>query len=399
VTNILFTRCEPIPRPPMLVTNLFVTRYEEWVPPLLVTNAVVVTNQNYVPVPGQTWLHVVAVSGDRLVRTGTATVRNELAGYDTYEAHWTGEGTLLWLPNASGQAWGGPFFLGDAVGLRFAPGILPWFGGGSRLLAFDVSATAAPALLSAVDLASGDFTGFNVTGVALSGSRAYASVSRSEWVPAAYQPTPENVVTRAWWDWNGSWRTSHELRVVDFTDPSEPVVRAAVPLPGELLGVSHAGNLLYARTNAFTTNGTSAGALAALAYDGVAASLVAARRLPDGSEPLLVRADGRILVGRRDASRVEIWALTDAAELETFDVLEMPTLVNRFLGFGGLVVADGDGAVAAIDLSGARVVVSGTGDRPCGLWFDPAAADATRESGLWIPRGDAGLWRISFGTP
>lgn len=391
-TNFVIRTCTEEPRPPVFRTNQVVVHYEEWQPPVLETNRVVFTNQVVVPVPGTTTLQVVAVDAAGLRPRGSTSVPNTLDGWggSWKTAHWPSAGTIVFAASGGGSYF--PVFMAD---MGFSVVSLPWGynGGSSELLAFDVTHSEAPILASRIELDRSDSRRFF-----LAGSKLFASVSTSEWIAPVDGTTGGPPVI--WWSRFGSWHTRHSLQVVDYADPSEPVVRASVPLPGELLGLSHQGNLLYARTNSLATTGVSKASLLALAYDGVGASLVSTRDLPDGGNgPVSVRPDGKILVGLRSRAVVETWALSREGTLEIYGSANLPTVANRFLEIGNRVVAEGDEVLALLDTTGTSTTVSGVAARPCSVWLDPSTAAVSGADALWIPRGEPGLWRVSFGAP
>jgi len=396
-TNLVVTRCSLVPRPPILETNLVVTRIQESQPPVLETNRVVVTNLVTIQIPGTTRLQVVGVDSGGLRPLGSTGTTNTLGGWAGAwkSAYWPSPGVVVFAGTGGGAY---PMFMADVALPVGAFSSLPWgwFGGGdSRLLAFDVSQPDAPVLASDLELDAGSSRTF-----LLAGPRLYSSVSVSEWAPPSVNSSVTNRPDVFWWDRFGSWRTRYSLQVVDYSDASEPVVRDPIPLPGELVGLSHGGNLLYARTNAWNVSGISSGSLSVLAYDGIGASLVAARELPDGGTgALFVRPDGRILVGLRSRAVLETWALSREGTLETYGTTVLPGVASRFLEIGPLLVAETDDSLALVDGSRDPAVVTGIAARSCSLWLDPSTTAAAGPGALWVPRGDPGLWRVAFGPP
>lgn len=398
VTNIVVTRCVEIPQPPTLQTNWVVSSYMDWQPPLPVTNAVVRTNLVAVPVPGGSSLTVVGVSGDSLTSIGVTTFTNGSAYSSNVEAHWAGDGVLAWT-RVGGWVWP-RLLVADYVSPVFASpmGIFPrWLGGGygGEVLVFDVSNPSAPALASSVEF---DNDGGSLGNVISAGNKLFASTSRSEWVSADTNAPPGGP----WFD-GSRLLTTYSLRVIDLTDPAEPAVRDAINLPGQFLGVSHGGNLLYTRTELSDTNGFLGTALQALAYDGVGASLVTSRAFVSNSvQQVVVKADGRLLVPLAEGAggpRLETVALSREGILETYSATPVQGAINGFSEFGDFVVGDAGDVFIGIDVSGETPAILGTAPYPCSIGLDPAASDASPSAGLWIPRGDFGLWRVSFGQP
>jgi hypothetical protein len=396
LTNVVVRRCTLEPGAPLLVTNRIVVQHEEWQPSFLETNLVVVTNLVSVRVPGETVLDVVRVEGSGLSRLGSVSLTNSLEDWAAsgYQAHWTAPGVLVFVGQGSGYAY---YAMADFFGPTGR--IFPWgFGwGGTDILAFDVSSPAAPKLASRLELPRADQNQLFVAD-----GKLFAGLTTSEWVPPLQVGTNRVADLPPWWVRQGSWHTHHTLTVVDFTDATEPVVRAKVPLPGELVGLSHGGHLLYSRTNAWSVSGTVSSSLMALAYDGVGASRVATRDLPDlGAGPLWIRADGRILVGSSGRPVVETWALSREGTLETYGSIALPVNPSRFFEVGPLLVVEGELRMMTLDPdpAGAGFRVSGTADRACSVWLDASTAAAAGAAAMWIPRGDSGLWPVSFQAP
>lgn len=399
ITNITITRCREIPQPPVFETNLVVQSYEVWQPPLPVTNTVVTTNQISVRVPGRSSLSIVGVADGSLALLGSTTFTN---GFETWgsrvEAHWVTNGILAW--SRSGGWSGYPWMVADFImPATFGPAVfLPrWFGGGGgEVLVFDVSAPEAPALVSTTEFDADA----SVDKVVAAGGKLFVSLNRSLWAPLRPNSQLVSLVSPA----DNAWWVSYSLRVMDLADPSEPVLRDPVALPGPLLGVSHGGDLLYARTVLIATNGTSTTSLVALAYDGVGTSLVTSVEFPDHQSPsVLVKADGRLLIPLADAAgggpRLETWALNNTGTFSSFDQTALPAPVVNLFQFDDFAVGETQDSYVGIDISTPAPAVTGVGTRPCALWLDAPVADASAAAGLWIPRGDFGLWRVSFAQP
>ena len=86
---------------------------------------------------------------------------------------------------------------------------------------------------------------------------------------------PANPVEKPLPKPHGYWVTHYELHVVDYTDPTEPVLRDAVALPGSLIGTSHGGALLYTYGTHWTEDRKWDGNwFDASSYDGLEAHLV-----------------------------------------------------------------------------------------------------------------------------
>ncbi|MSU31443.1 MAG: hypothetical protein EXS25_02050 [Pedosphaera sp.] len=384
-----FTNSVITANPPLFLpeTNFVVIVYEDWPAPILVTNTVSYTNFIGVNITGLTTLTVVTV-GTNLVVAGSTSVSNSLEGwYGSWNiALWPSESTLLF----TGTQGGGMIL--DFIRPRdgFVGGGRPWYGGDSgRLLAFDVSKVSTPKLASDLTLDTG-----SSRTLFLSGTRLFLGGVKSHYLPPVIKPDSTNGTKLPWWEQYGSWSSSYPLRVVDYADPTEPLARPELLLPGELSGISHHGNLLYARTNQWTSE-ASLSALTALAYDGVSVSFVDSRKFPKGSAtPLLVRPDGRILIG--DDNTLETWSLNRDGKLVTSGSIKVPNPISGFQTIGSTILAETGDILLRIETSQDPITLSGQSIRPCSLWFDASTANASPSGGLWIARSDYGLWYLAF---
>jgi hypothetical protein len=412
VTNRLVWRLEITPQPDVPVTNAVVLMTSEPQPPLVQTNVVVNTEWRSIPIPAESAFSVITWADDRLELAGQD--RRALpAGVGGYELKplWTDARTLVWTEkaNAWGGWFGGGFWPTVLPGIQFLDvarpiGIFPgggwWPGWGSNarhFLAFDVGA-AEPRLASSarldVELGTAQFSeSFGADG------KIYLSERRSVSVP---DPTMKDVGLGQKMEWQNTFR----LHVLDFADPASPVIRPPTDLPAELVGVSHAGQLLYARTpGQVARQGQVAepSELLALAYDGLSASLVARQTLAPAGRltPVLVRANGAVWVGQstppaEGGPSLEAWALTAAGQFSRQGSLATGSAVTAFREFADVVVASTAGDFLFLAPQGADpLTLTGAGVRPCTLWTGPESGDATASGGLWLPRGTYGLWHVS----
>lgn len=396
VTNKWVWRLELTPQPDLWVTNSVVELRLESVPPTLETNVLVQTGWQQIPIPAASAFTVVTWSDDRLTVMGVD--QNPLPvgiGYGEHEAFWTDSQTLVWAEKTGNFR---DLFVSPAVAIPTrlgvadtAIGIMPewnWWGRYSRsternFLAFDVR-RSEPQLRSAVHLADTNWPAQNDGWTEhsfpyLAAGKLFVSERRVEPVAA------------------GGWQSTFTLRVVDFADPAQPLIRPPVKLPAELVGVSHAGQLLYTRQTG------SAALLSALGYDGVTAGLITRLDLgTTNSAPVIsVRPDGRVLIGKGNSAaaglepRLETWRLGSDGEFALEAAQPTGTPILSFGEFGDVTVAETfDRYLFLTPPDGSAPELLGTGEKPCQLWSTLEHGDARAGEGLWLPRGAWGVWHV-----
>jgi hypothetical protein len=327
---------------------------------------------------------------------GKTSVRVEMPGWSGgWEVLWPKPGIMVLVGGGMGGWWwpwldarGGGGIAGD---FWFRPGF--WGVGGGQLLAFDVSSSSTPALVSELNLTTNGWYSFSPPfGV---GNLVYLSHSSSE---------PSDDPT-------GMWIQRTSLDVIDYSDPATPTVRKPVSIPGMLEGVTHDGELLYTSGVHWTTNQTDWTVwLDASAYDGVSAHPVCTLPLPDSwPHPLLV-VNQSVLLGRRsnDANPTN----TLPSKLETWDVDEKGTFVltsavnlaqpaNTMVWRNGLLaVQDWAGGLELFDATDpAKLGSLGAFSLPGCLWFDLAASQGGLDVGLWMPLGAYGVAHATLKGP
>ena len=425
--RLTWIRPEFTPMPSTWQTNAVVEIEFIPVPPLLVTNWVAETSWQSVRVPGASRFSVVGLGADTLRLRSQVSFENPADFYGgALTALWPGDKTVVWTQRSGGYYWGGvrPVFalsrgaaVADVATTGFAPGFttgMPagrfwwggWYGSETRdLLAFDVADPAAPVLASRTRLGgTNDWNSFSDTFAADGKLFVGHQVSR-------YTAAPETVNTVTNMDgsltrlpvWQpGTWEHRQFLDVLDFTDATEPVVRAPVGFPGTLTGVSHDGSLVYATgPDPKAPSDTAVQQLHALAYDGLQASLVTSLPLPAAyPRPLLVRPDGQVLLGRAAATTnetpaLETWAVSSAGRFDRYASLKLAVAADDLHVFGDLLVVSASDRFLSFGAADATALVPvGEADRPCAVWPDWAGADASPATGLWLPRGGQGLWHV-----
>jgi len=404
VTNKWVTRREEIPQPDLLVTNVEV--FHRWVaqPSLLKTNEVIHWATQVITIPGESALSVVGFGADSLALSGQTRPELPAGIYGQLKPLWPRAGLLVWSEGTTAyQPWfwrGGPGIWGPdlLVADIVFPGLWwPWWGGDSTrsLVAFEVSDPAAPQLTSVTTLGQ-DSTGDSFSEAFAADDLLFLSrrVTRTL-TPGERQERGLAPVFFA--------EHSDFLEVVDYTDAANPVVRALADLPGTLAGISHGGRLIYTEASEVLADasGTTTNRLHALAYDGVAASLVDSLGLPaNWPRPVLVRDNGQVLIGRPaattgDVPALEAWALTLEGRFMRQATLPTGTPVQQVRAFDDVLVAEtGDRFLFLSPGSPAELSLLGTGERPCSLGAELTTGAASATTGLWLARGFNGLWHV-----
>jgi alpha-tubulin suppressor-like RCC1 family protein len=204
-------------------------------------------------------------------------------------------------------------------------------------------------------------------------------------------------VTRYW--------NQHELVAADFSqDPTAPVLREPVSLPGLLAGISHDGALLYC--TARLTDVQADTALHALAYDGLAAHLVDTLALPASSQhntPLVdVAPDGNIVAARsvgttNTLSRIETWRLGSTGVFARLGFLERPSDFSDLRRLGTFAALRSQTGFELVDFAvPATPRLLPVSDALDCLGRDLKRLQGDRATGLWLPAGEPGslpLWR------
>ncbi len=427
------------PQPPYLVTNEVVSILEIPQPPLFVTNQVTSTNWVSARVPGLFRLSVVDVGPSTLTLAGQTTLANPTNYYGApLVARWPLGDVLVWVDATAGPGYypipklsyftpyvGSITFIGNTTAEAtpaevpvLSPGIFlgspayvlyggafAWGGAPSRLfVAFDVADAAHPRLSSTTRLgAATDWSGFS--DVYAADGKLFVSHDVTRYVPTTNQPAVNGNAGSSglflrFWE-SDAWEQQHFLDVLDFTDATNPVVRAPVDFPGTLRGISHHGQLVYAAGQSVTNAEDSTPYLHALAYDGVQASLVASlRRSNTWPQPLLVRADGGVLLGvnpanTNDLPTLETWAVSTAGTFERYATVTLTAPAQDLQAFGDLLVVSTGEAIQFFGAADAAALhYLGSGERPNWLSLNWSQADASPTTGLWLPLGTRGLWQV-----
>ena len=309
------------------------------------------------------------------------------------QAVWPQSGTLVWVA-AARQEWFWPVAGGMAQPLARPAALktarhktavhkatlaakapvttlplLPWFydGGGIQLYAFDVSTPARPVLSSTVTVGTNGWPNGN----AASATNGLVYVSHSVW---------SNV--------GEGFNERNELDVVDFTVPPAPIARSPVNIPGALAGISRSGNVVYSVD--------FEGTLAALAYDGVSAYLIADLPAPTNSFQAALVEGETVYDARLSSSLLEAWTLANSGQFALEGSLTLPQPDYGMADFGNLLGLQVGSGLELVNITNPNQLVSvGSGASSQCLWLSLAGADGALGSGLWLPLGAYGVFSIS----
>lgn len=336
-------------------------------------------------------------------------------GLGNFKPIWLDSGVLVWASSGGIGPW-----LGEVLRIGGAPaiGIAEWWWrprwgyGGGLLLAFDtgpVKSNGQVRFLSVVDLSDNgqnwSFSEAYEVGrcVYLSHRASYFVPRTGPKIPFADKTSLEVVAPET-----GFWETKDYVDVVDFTDPEHPTVRPPVEVPGQLRGVGMGGSLLYTVGYHYDDKGSTDWTewVDALAYDGVAASLVASLQLPlEWPRPVSVAGDV-VFLGRAEngstAGTLEAWALsTEEGSRGKFvrkSVVKLENQAQEMKVYGQLLALSTGNLLSlwhVADASDLRMV--GVREAlPC-VWVDLGNGDATLAQGLWLPLRDYGVINVPVG--
>ena len=363
----------------------------------------------------------------RLARTESEV---PLGYFTALEAAWPSPGVLVWVRQAQSY-FRGPWFgrpaIGDMLpiifsgtpvsptsGGRVSPragvGALPagdlglsariWPGwgnvsAGTEAIVFDVRTPGAPVLAAQLHIRVGSTGDWSAPFVA-DGKLYVSAMAYEDFVTIGEKPAvPANTPSR---------RFRHFLKVVDFTNPAQPVTGPDINIPGRLIGLSNAGARLYTVGCRYESDGAPlpTRALHVSTFEGVAATFVDQLPLADSGAAYALDLD-TVLLGVRGAQgqpdRIAAWQLGADAKFQRRS--ETETADASWLGVvRGLMVAGGfNGPRQAYDVTDA-VNVRPLGPLPERVdgWSAPdlGAADGTPTRGLWEPLGRYGVEFVEF---
>lgn len=324
--------------------------------------------------------------------------------YGRYDALGVKDDLIVWVSgNSGGMPWwywrGGPVMdLAPSASLAADGRFAPWYGSASgHMLA---TATAQPKFVSEVSL-TGTNGWWSFSRAHTTNGLVYISHSINEYDPSIDPP----AYTWTYWDGTkdvivtndppaGQWVRRDFLDVVDFNDDSDPVVRKPVNIPGSLLGIDRAGEIVYARGSDFNGNE----ALSAASYDGVQAHLIDSLDLK-GNWPRPSFANGAVLYlgvpGTNNiGGQLESWKLGAAGKFERVFAVDVKEPVQEIDLFGGLLVTQA-GLLSLYDARAPeRPVLIGAGQPNACYGVQLGAADGSVQRGLWAPMGWYGVVHI-----
>jgi hypothetical protein len=175
-----------------------------------------------------------------------------------------------------------------------------------ELLAVDITTPAQPKFASQTALGDGQSWNFSQP------FAANDSVYVSYRVVPGYVADPGATTQAAATDADQAEANKHFLKVIDYSDSTNPVVSgSAINIPGELRGLSRQGGLLYTVGAALDlTTGASEDSGAALhvsGFDGVAAHLLDQLALTNCWQPFAISGETVLLL---DPQPAQIWKPT-----------------------------------------------------------------------------------------
>jgi hypothetical protein len=239
------------------------------------------------------------------------------------------------------------------------------------LYAFDVNTPKSPTLSSTATVGTNGWPNGN----AIFATNSLVYVSHSVW-----KNTGED------------FNEYNDLDVVDFTVPSAPVVRGPVNIPGALAGISRDGDVIY--TLDFD------GTLAALAYDGVSAYLVAELSpSTNGFQETLIEGEN-VFVSQLSSSdgttsQLAAWTLANSGQFSREGTLNLTQPVYAMADFGNLLGLQTGAGVELINVTHPTQLASvGNGASSQCLWLSLTGADGALGSGLWLPLGAYGVFPV-----
>ncbi len=321
---------------------------------------------------------------------------------------------LVWASTFAGYrfypwmdvALGGPASGGVGVSAPMSDRFAPWpaYGGSGHLVAVDLS--GAQAVFASEVKVAGTNQWWNFGEAFTAGGLVFTSHQASEFDPTI---DPPPVVYQTY-DGKGTvvtndpppgvWVQRYYLDVVDFADAADPLIRPPVNIPGSLIGLHRAGELLYTRGyegSPFNYSGEEH--LSASAYDGVAAHKVDSIALKSAWPRPAKSADGVIYLGvpafdATTKSALEVWTVPASGKFELLKSVPLDSAAQEIRNINDLLVVQNDN----IELYDARNpatlprIGSGNASMCYGLLLD--GADGAVDRGVWLPVGWYGVLYI-----
>ncbi|MDX1951685.1 MAG: beta-propeller domain-containing protein [Verrucomicrobiota bacterium] len=331
-----------------------------------------------------------------------------LDSYSSVTPLWPKDNLLIWFqesytsPYWYFRDWAFPPLLADSIGGLAMRRYPYWWGNGysSRLLAFSV-APEGPRFVSDLKLTRTNGNAHGTSILAANGL-VFASYVTTEYqaiLPITVTNQPHDVFQQ---ETRGEWHRNAFLDVIDYSDPSDPVVRAPVNISAPIMAISHGGSVLYTQGLRKDSEGDSkAFYLDALAYDGVEAHLIdSVRSTNEWIRSGLVHKDQLILATSVSTnSALETWTLSTEGKLAQLASLTLSSPLSEMLVFGELLVTRSS-RIHLYDASNPLSIKLLKQDElgSC-LSFTLKDADGDLDRGLWVPLGWYGTTYIPVHTP
>jgi hypothetical protein len=339
--------------------------------------------------------------------TGQTTFNTTNMITGTFTPVWPSNNLLVWASSGGGIR---PYLWRGILAVDY---FYPWWGGmGGRLLAFDVSQSSAPRFVSETSL-QGTNSWWSFSQPQSAPGLVYLSHQGSEFLPdvtPSWYQKPAPVISKngdGTLETNyppvGIWVTKYYLDVVDYADPTTPTVRPPINLPGELVGLSQNGALVYTLGTHWKTDGTSDGGdyLDVGAYDGVSVALVDSLRLTNSWPRPIVLPSGKILLVQTVGadSAIQTWVLTGTARFGQLGSLKLAGQLSGWRAMNQLLVVQGYDKIDLFNLTTPESLVYLNSGMPPGWTYpDLANSDGDLTGGVWMPLGDYGLFSIPAST-
>ena len=281
-------------------------------------------------------------------------------------------------------------------------------GQGKRLFAFDVSSPDAPKFASKLEIGgqeawdvSQPFTVDNLVYISHKDWGWNLTPNQTSTAPTGQAAKPDPSASR------------HFLQVVEYGDPTAPVIREPmVNIPGELRGISRGGQLLYTvgrNQDPATDPATlSTPALLVSAFDGALAHLLDQLPLGYASQPFVLSGETVFLLHPSSPlyisgvssspapvppkSSLATWTVNASGKFAMLDEIDLDHELALSL-FGALAVAHDHGSsvhlLDARDPSSLLDLGVQTFEGSGNATIENAAGDVLR--GFWLPVGEFGV--------
>ncbi len=350
--------------------------------------------------------------------------------YGQYEAIQVKPNVLVWRSRNSGfyPWWGGPGGPIMALARQSAGVAAPvdiakvgvgvgdfrpiWFGGASgHFIVIDPTTLtfSSEVLLSSTNGWWNFGDAFAIDG------RIYTSHQASEWDetidPPPYESSCYDTNTGSWHPCvidppPGYWVQRYYLDVVDFNDPTDPLVRKPANLPGTLIGAARNGELLYTRGYNIKPfdNGANDEMLAASSYDGVEAHLITTMAFNENWPRPTASIDQYLYLGAAPSkadtnATLQVWTLNNSGKFELLNSQVLDTPAQQFKRVKDILAVQTSDILLmdARTPTAPKLIGAGHSNACYGVLLD--GADGSVDRGLWVPVGWYGVLKIPVKTP